>query len=427
MDLTNFSQTVLVVDDERFVLRTTEFVLRRLGFQYVQTADTVADAMQAVLSANPPVGLVLSDLNMHDADGLDLRRRFDEMGYRGDILLFSGEDGQTLTMAESLAKAGGLSVIGTLPKPLQPDRLVQILAQRVGLNTQTGQARAKSAQAAVAVPAVMLERAIEAGELVPWFQPKIDIATLTPVAVEALARWPHSARGAIYPNDFIPVAEDHGLIDRLTFVLMAQAARIGAAWRHQGIELKVAFNVSMKSLHEHTFPDSLERALAETGGSLGRFQLEVTESQLMEDLVRPLEVLLRLRMKRVRLSIDDFGTGHSNLSQLRDLPFDELKLDRSYVHAARNGERTGVILESTVEMARKLGMTIVAEGVETLDEWMRVKQLGCDQVQGYFAARPMPGDQIPGWIASWPETRARLVPSVAAGRSTAHPPLKNPS
>ncbi|MEW7981448.1 MAG: EAL domain-containing protein [Candidatus Sedimenticola endophacoides] len=128
----------------------------------------------------------------------------------------------------------------------------------------------------------------------------------------------------------------------------------------------------------------------------------------MEDLVRPLEVLLRLRMKRVRLSIDDFGTGHSNLSQLRDLPFDELKLDRSYVHAASNGERTGVILESTVEMARKLGMTIVAEGVETLDEWMRVKQLGCDQVQGYFAARPMPGDQIPGWIASWPETRARL-------------------
>ncbi|OQX32413.1 MAG: diguanylate phosphodiesterase [Candidatus Sedimenticola endophacoides] len=408
MDLTNFSQTVLVVDDERFVLRTTEFVLRRLGFQYVQTADAVADAMQAVLSANPPVGLVLSDLNMPDADGLDLLRRFDEMGYRGDILLFSGEDGQTLTMAESLAKARGLSVIGTLPKPLQPDRLVQILAQRVGLNTQTGQARVKSAQAAVAVPAVMLERAIEAGELVPWFQPKIDIATLTPVAVEALARWPHSARGAIYPNDFIPVAEDHGLIDRLTFVLMAQAARIEAAWRRQGIELKVAFNVSMKSLHEHTFPDSLERALAETGGSLGRFQLEVTESQLMEDLVRPLEVLLRLRMKRVRLSIDDFGTGHSNLSQLRDLPFDELKLDRSYVHAASNGERTGVILESTVEMARKLGMTIVAEGVETLDEWMRVKQLGCDQVQGYFAARPMPGDQIPGWIASWPETRARL-------------------
>ncbi|MEW7978693.1 MAG: EAL domain-containing response regulator [Candidatus Sedimenticola endophacoides] len=406
--MTNFSQTVLVVDDERFVLRTTEFVLRRLGFKYVQTADTVADAMQAVLSANPPVGLVLSDLNMPDADGLDLLRRFDEMAYRGDILLFSGEDGQTLTMAESLAKARGLAVIGTLPKPLQPDRLVQILAQRVGLDTQTGQARAKSAQAAVAVPAPMLERAIEAGELVPWFQPKIDITTLTPVAVEALARWPHSARGAIYPNDFIPVAEDNGLIDRLTFVLMAQAARIDTAWRRQGIELKVAFNVSMKSLHDHTFPDILERVLAEAGGRLGHFQLEVTESRLMEDLVRPLEVLLRLRMKRVRLSIDDFGTGHSNLSQLRDLPFDELKLDRSYVHAASNGERTGVILESTVEMARKLGMTIVAEGVETLDEWMRVKQLGCDQVQGYFAARPMPGDQIPGWIASWPETRARL-------------------
>ncbi|MES9870547.1 MAG: EAL domain-containing response regulator [Sedimenticola sp.] len=403
MEPTTFPNTVLVVDDELFVLRTTEFVLRRLGFSHVATAGSVAIAMETVSSAEPPVGLVLSDLNMPDADGLELLRKFDDMGYRGDILLFSGEDNQTLTMAESLAKARGLSVIGALPKPLQPEKLLESLSRCTGQGTLQ-----KRAHEGVDVTPDMLDKAIDAGELKPWFQPKIDIATRMPVGVEALARWPDSSHGTIYPGDFIPVAEQHGLIDKLTFALMAQAAGIENGWQKEGIELKVAFNISMNSLHDPAFPDTLDRVVTDAGGQLSHFQLEVTESQLMEDLVRPLEVLLRLRMKKIRLSIDDFGTGHSNLTQLRDLPFDELKLDRSYVNPDAHGDRTGVILESTVQMAKKLGMSIVAEGVENKEEWTKVEALGCDQVQGYFTARPMPGDEIPAWMAGWPDLRERL-------------------
>lgn len=403
MNPDEFTCSVLVVDDEPFVLRTTAKVLGRLGFVHVQTAESVVSAMEIVASAEPPVGLVLTDLNMPDADGLELLRRFDETSYGGDILLFSSEDNQTLKMAESLARARKLSVLGAIEKPIQVEKLLELLSK-----LENHDRVAKTAPEGVSVTPHMLEQAIKAGEIKPWFQPKIRITDRMPIGVEALARWPESAQGPVYPSDFIPVAELHRLIDKLTFSIIEQSAGTEQQWRRQGIDLKVAVNLSMNSLYDEGFPDRLEKRVMAVHGDLSRLQMEVTESQLMENLVRPLEALLRLRMKKVRLSIDDFGTGHSNLNQLRDLPFDELKIDRSYVQATNDDGRTGVILESSVEMAKKLGMTIVAEGVETLEEWRRVEQLGCDQVQGYFTARPMPGDEIPAWIQAWPELRETL-------------------
>ena len=403
MDVKAFPHSVLVVDDEPFILRTTAQMLRRLGFAHVLTSNTVADAMESVASAKPSVGLALVDLNMPDTDGLDLLRRFSETGFSGDILLFSSEDSQTLAMAESLARARNLSVIGAIEKPLQTEKLLKLLAN----HTKQIQSVEKSA-ASISVSAEMLAQAIKRNEIVPWYQPKIRIADRMPVGVEALARWPASAIGPIYPDSFIPVAEEHRLIDMLTFSIIEQAAIMEKQWRRYGIELQVAVNLSMDSLYDEYFPDRLEKAVTDVGGDMSHIQLEVTESRLMEDLVRPLEALLRLRMKKVHLSIDDFGTGHSNLTQLRDLPFDELKLDRSYVHSDVGGGRTGVILESSVEIAKKLGLSIIAEGVETLEDWNRVEQLGCDQVQGYFTAKPMPGEEIPGWLENWPRLRKEL-------------------
>jgi EAL domain-containing protein (putative c-di-GMP-specific phosphodiesterase class I) len=214
--------------------------------------------------------------------------------------------------------------------------------------------------------------------------------------------------GPIFPDTFIPVAEEHGLIDILTFSLVEQTIKIDKEWRQQDIDLEIAFNISMNSLYDTEFPDNLIKRVMLSDGYIDRIKLEVTESQLMDDLVRPLEALLRLRMKKFKLSIDDFGTGHSNLRQLRDLPFDELKLDRSFIQSSGSGERTDLILESTVEMARKLDLSIVAEGVETMEDWLRVEQLGCDLMQGYLTARPMPGDEIPDWIYSWPRLRGNL-------------------
>jgi EAL domain-containing protein (putative c-di-GMP-specific phosphodiesterase class I)/CheY-like chemotaxis protein len=400
----DFSDTVLVVDDEPFILSTTAAALSRLGCTHVETADNVADALKLISTTKPTIGLVICDLNMPGVDGLELLKRFDEMAYRGNIAIISGEDVQTLKMAESLAHARGLSVIGSIAKPIQAEALSNILSQ---LSHHEKNRRKPSAEG-MAISPEMLESAIEAGELKPWFQPKIDIANRIPVGVEVLARWPKSAIGSIFPDTFIPVAEAHGLIDLLTFSLVEQAIIIGREWRLQNINLEMAVNISMNSLYDEEFPETLEKHVIKACGRIDQIKLEVTETQLMEDLVRPLEALLRLRMKKVKLSIDDFGTGHSNISQLRNLPFDELKLDRSYVHSSVNEERNNLILESTVEMAKKLDMSIVAEGVETLKDWIRVEQLGCDMMQGYFTARPMPGDEIPGWIASWPRLRDEL-------------------
>ncbi len=398
-----FPDAVLIVDDEPFVLRITEQVFRRVGFTHVLTAESVAAAIEAMTDANPAVRLVLTDLNMPDTDGLALLRRLHDMQYNGYILLFSGEDEQTLKMAESLARARNLKVLGSISKPIHPDKLVDLLSEYAEL-THTG----SKSQARVDISPLMLEQAIDNKQIKPWFQPKISIQDRLPVGVEALARWPSSNQGPIFPGDFIPLAEQLGLIDRLTFSIIEQAMAMESQWLAQGKALKVAVNLAMHSLYDERFPDRLEKTVKNANGNIESLQLEVTESQLMEDLVRPLETLLRLRMKKIKLSIDDFGTGHSNLNQLRDLPFDELKLDRSYIHSNQNAGRTAVILESSVEMARKLNMSTVAEGVETLDEWTLVENLGCDMVQGYFCARPMPGDEIPAWVDRWPEIRASL-------------------
>jgi EAL domain-containing protein (putative c-di-GMP-specific phosphodiesterase class I)/FixJ family two-component response regulator len=390
--------TILIIDDEPFVLRVTAQQIKNLGFECVLTAESAEQALLIIEQSGSDIDLVISDLNMPDVDGVELLRRFNDANYQGDIILFSGEDEKTLSMAESLARARKLSVLGSTGKPLDPDRFLELLKNSPSL-PKVSAARQKREP----VTSGMIENAIEQGDIVPWFQPKIDIANRTPVGVEALARWPGSARGPVYPDEFIPVAEKSGLIDRLTFLMLEKSVQAGKLWRAQGIDLKIALNVSMESLHNIDLPDQLYQIIIDQGENPDRYQLEVTESQLMEDLITPLEVLLRLRMKKISLSIDDFGTGHSNLSQLRDLPFDELKLDRSYVQASGDNGRGYAILESSLEMARKLNLVTVAEGVETLEEWSLIEALGCDQVQGYLTARPMPAENIADWFSAWPK------------------------
>lgn len=394
MDSTNHS--VLIVDDERFVLDTTAFILRRLGCVNVFTAESAYDALDHLDNANPPIKLILTDLNMPDVDGVELLRLVSERGYTGDIVLFSGEDPRTLVLAETLAKARKLSVLGSIAKPLKPDELAILLDRRGTIM------RMPARPAPDLVTAEKLDAAIKNRQLEPWFQPKICIASKRVVGVEALVRWPDKTAGMIYPDAFIPVAEAHGLIDPLTFLVIQKSAAVSADWRSMGLNLQVAVNVSMNSLHDIGFPDRIADYLNEdTGFASGSLKLEVTESQLMQDLIAPLEVLLRMRLKKIKLSIDDFGTGHSNIGQLRDLPFDELKLDRSYVHGSSTDPHAGTILESTVSMAKKLGMEIVAEGVETEEDLKRVALLGCDQAQGYFISRPLPAEDIPSWVAKW--------------------------
>jgi EAL domain-containing protein (putative c-di-GMP-specific phosphodiesterase class I) len=224
----------------------------------------------------------------------------------------------------------------------------------------------------------------------------------------ALAQVKHPADGIIFPDQFIGVAEEHELIDALTRVVLDSALVQARIWQDTGLPLKLAVNISMDSLASLDFANFIIAQMSAAGVAPQGVTLEVTESRLMKDLRTPLEVLARMRMKRIGLSIDDFGTGHSSLAQLRDLPFDELKIDRAFVHGAWANDTLRAICEASYRVAEQLGMEVVAEGGEDLADWNFLRRLRCDFAQGYFIAKPMPAAALPEWMEAW-EIRAEKL------------------
>jgi diguanylate cyclase (GGDEF)-like protein len=239
-----------------------------------------------------------------------------------------------------------------------------------------------------------LRAAIENHDLILHYQPKADFRTGRISDVEALVRWVHPELGLVPPNDFIPLAERSGLIAPLTEYVMKEAIGRVAEWRTRGIELRVAVNLSVRSLMDLELPHRVAAMLDAADVPASYLSLEITESTVMADPVRAMRVLHPLADMGVRLSIDDFGTGYSSLAYLRQLPISELKIDRSFISAMTTSENDAVIVRSTVEMAKNLGLETVAEGVETPEEEAALERLGCDYLQGYLLSRPLPADEL---------------------------------
>ena len=386
---------IMLLDDEPFMLKLIARLLENLGFTALSPYSSGAAALSALDAASGRPDLILLDLNMPEMDGIEFVRHLVERGYEGSLVLISGEDERMLQAASKLVQAHKIRMLGHLQKPVSPAALAALLAQW----TPPAIGRLRTAKAEYDVEAV--RAAIANGELVNYYQPKVAVADSRVVGVETLVRWRHPVDGMVFPDQFIGVAEAGGLIDELTRVVLSAALAQSRAWRDAGLDLRVAVNVSMDNLSGLGFADFVAAAAASAGVPAAEIVLEVTESRLMADLRAPLEILTRLRLKRVRLSIDDFGTGHSSLAQLRDIPFDELKIDRSFVHGAHGDPTLRAILESNLNLARQLGMETVAEGVEDQADWDFLRGTQCDLAQGYFIARPMPAADLPGWIESW--------------------------
>ena len=219
--------------------------------------------------------------------------------------------------------------------------------------------------------------------------------------MEALVRWQHPDKGLIRLDSFILVAEKHGLIDKLTKKVFKQAMEHTAHMKSEGYDLGISVNMSVDSLHDLQWPEFFIHHAKNVGIDPSKITLEVTESRLMENITSALEILTRLSINKVKLSIDDFGTGYSSFEQLQRIPFSELKIDRSFVCRAPYEPSARAILETSVDLAKKLGLVIVAEGVETQEEWDTLMHLECDQVQGYIVAKPMLLDKFLLWIRQW--------------------------
>jgi EAL domain-containing protein (putative c-di-GMP-specific phosphodiesterase class I) len=257
-----------------------------------------------------------------------------------------------------------------------------------------------------------LADAILAGEIVVHYQPKVDMSTGIVRGVEALARWKHAELGNVAPDQFIALAEKSGLIHDLTRSVMSQALAQAARWNSHGLKLSIAINLSPKLLDASNLVEEICELLDEHGLSPEQVILEITESSLVDCRGKAFGVLTRLRLKGFGLSIDDYGTGFSSMQQLSRIPFTELKVDRSFVRGASTQKNLRVILHSALDMSRQLGLVTVAEGIETVEDWLLVQDGGCSVGQGYFIARPMPADEFPLWIRKH-QTR---LPELRAGR-----------
>ncbi len=238
-----------------------------------------------------------------------------------------------------------------------------------------------------------LARAIEGGELVLHYQPKCDLSGSV-LGVEALVRWQHPERGLLPPADFVPAAERTGLIHPLTDFVLDTAVAQARAWCDAGRPVPVAVNVSTRTLLDPGFADRVLAVLSVHRTPPGLLGLEITETTIMEDPERALAVLTRLATAGVRLSIDDFGTGYSSLAYLKNLPVHELKIDRSFVAGMVRNERDRVIVDSTVALGHRLGLDVVAEGVEDEDTRTALEELGCQLAQGFLFSRPVPAEDL---------------------------------
>jgi diguanylate cyclase (GGDEF)-like protein/PAS domain S-box-containing protein len=253
-----------------------------------------------------------------------------------------------------------------------------------------------------------LRRALAAGELVVHYQPKADVRSGRIVGVEALVRWQHPENGLLGPGEFVPLAETTGLIRPLTSHVLEAALLQCRAWLDAGRGLSVAVNLSTRCLLDLALPDQITGLLEDAAVAPERLVLEITESSIMTDPARALEILNRLHALGVELAIDDFGTGYSSMAYLKNLPVQELKVDRSFVQHLRDSQSDAVIVRSTVDLGHNLGLRVVAEGVEDEATLHELASLGCDSVQGYHLAKPMPAAELDAWL----DARAQPVAGV---------------
>jgi EAL domain-containing protein (putative c-di-GMP-specific phosphodiesterase class I) len=378
---------LLVVDDQHDLCEFIIEAAKALGFESCAVNDAV-QFRKLVLEFRPSV--IVLDLQMPGSDGIELLRFLAKQGSRAQILVASGMDERVLITAEQVGRTQGLNMLGTLRKPIMLTDLEAIL--RRGLRGEQ-----------TLTPAD-LENAIHSRELEVFYQPKASFygnKRWLIEGVEALARWRHPQLGFISPARFIPLAEQHGLIRPLTEHVLETAMKQSRLWSNQGIDLSVAINLSPQLLNDLGFPDRVDSLAEKLQAQRRKIVFEVTESAAMSDPEATMEVLTRLRVKNFDLSIDDFGTGYSSLKQLYLMPFGELKIDISFVRDVCDKEDARIMVETMVLLAHKLGLKTCAEGVETQAVLDYLESVGCDRAQGYFIAKPMPGDKIAGAIADW--------------------------
>jgi EAL domain-containing protein (putative c-di-GMP-specific phosphodiesterase class I)/GGDEF domain-containing protein len=415
---------LLILDDDPLTGQTIRNIAALAGFGVELTANHT-DFFAALVDWQPDV--IALDLVMPEMDGVEVIAELARRNCICKIIITSGVGGRVLDAAGRSATERGLDIIGVLPKPFTPASLRELLAKcpppgslkKSSRNLDEGFRAALSSK----TTPQELVRAIKNHEIHLCYQPKVGCKSGVLSGFEALARWTHPLRGVIPPDEFIPLAEEHQLIDMLTNEILDQAllwfrnmlAIIRAEKEvYKSIQdpdgLTLSINISALSLSNMGMFDRLMLMCRDLEIEPQSLIFELTETSAMEDPVSSLELLTRLRLRGFRLSIDDFGTGYSSMLQLVKLPFSELKVDKSFVSTAKESEESRVVIKSIVSLAMSLGLIVTAEGIEDEETLNFLRNIGCTLAQGYHISRPMPGAMVMDWLAARnnPDEQRRL-------------------
>ncbi len=387
------NRRILILDDDAAVGQTIQWTAESLGFEaaFVTHPEAFFDRL---VEMSPDV--VTIDLVMPGLDGVEIMRLLAERKFRANIVISSGMGTRVLDAAQRSALEHGLRIAGVLSKPICKQALRSLIGEGSDCD-QPPSIEKISSRKEVEVTKSDLQGALERHEFVLAYQPKIECRSGKTAGLEALVRWKRPSNEIVMPDNFIPVAEREGLIDALTLQIFDQSLQ----WFYQNFpdsNLIMSMNLSAKSLVDIYLADNLSDLCHRNRISPERVVLELTETSAMVDPILSLDLMTRFRVKGFQLSIDDFGTGYSSMVQLVRLPFSEIKVDKSFVMQAPQSRESRTVIKSIIDLGHSLGLVVTAEGVEEMDTLNYLNGLGCDLAQGYFIARPMPGEAARSWV-----------------------------
>lgn len=387
---------VLVVEDSAVQRGYLVSLLRQLAFGDILEAGDGNEALRILERGGEPVFLVLTDLEMPGMDGIELTCQLRERRLAENLIVVSARDPRLLEIIENMGcEDASIGLLGTLLKPVHLASLTQLLGK-------AGDRGGDCPPVAPLPPQASMEelaQALAGDQFLPHFQPKVAMASGQLKGVEALARWQHPQRGLLSPLHFIDALEGTPLMADFTVVLVRQVLRHILDWQRAGLPpLTVSVNLSAENLADRAFIERLTAQVMTAGVAPSSLVWEVTETGVMRQLSQALTNMGRLRLMGFGLAMDDFGIGYSSMQQFARCPFTELKIDRAFVNGAAQWPNRHKVLKSALELGQSLGVATVAEGVETVEDWKLLRDLGCDMAQGYLLSRPMPAEALVGWM-----------------------------